>query len=76
MTLDVDVDTSMSTEDSGDGSQTVSQTTEVTVGGSVSLDIIYHNLFPRSLKTKSHKIIHEIIFSRNVGKNMIYAFLS
>ena len=38
MTLDVDVDTSMSTEDNGGGSQTVSQTTEVSVGGSVRLE--------------------------------------
>ena len=40
MTLDVDVNTSMSTTEGAGGEQTVSSTTSVDVGGSVSLTTI------------------------------------
>ena len=71
MTLDVDVDTSMSTEDNGGGSQTVSQTTEVSVGGSVSLETTLDQRRTGVQHTIREQIDTESLGDRIVSRNII-----
>ena len=71
MTLDVDVNTSMSTTEGADGEQTVSSTTSVDVGGSVSLTTNLDQRRSGIQHTVREQIDTESLGDRIVSRNII-----
>ena len=71
MTLDVDVNTSMATVDQGGGNQTVSQTTDVSVSGSVSLQTDLDQSRTGIQHTIREQIDTESLGDRIVSRNII-----
>ena len=71
MTLDVDVNTSMSTTEGAGGEQTVSSTTSVDVGGSVSLTTNLDQRRSGIQHTVREQIDTESLGDRIVSRNII-----